>query len=262
MSFQLNGGENFYINRQLEDPLDTNTYYVRAYIRKASDDSLIDTVDLDDKGDQRFRKVWHVPNYTDHTWITITTRVYTDSGYTTESNLYAREEQTFLIQTRWSRAFGSGGGADVDYKRIKKLIKEEVENIKFPELPEPKIITKYNTVQEKIIVDLSPLTKQLKVISESIDIIRNKKDKDVNFTPVSNEIKALGDMLVKTIKVAPEADLTPILRAIDGISTSLSTEMGDIKKNTEKEEIVVDKRKEKLLKRRNVFLGKTQLNRI
>jgi hypothetical protein len=260
----LNPGEKFVIARQLDDPLDTATYYVRAYIRKTSDDSLIATVDLTDKGDQRFRGEWPVAQYNDPTYITITTKCFTNAGYTTESDVYRRNEEMYLIQQRWNMAFGGGGGgADVDYKRIKeiveKIIVEKIALIKMP-VPEIKNITKYNTVREKFEIDLSPITKQIKELSNEIQIIKNKKDKDVNFAPVASDIKQLGLLITKVIKDQPQVDFSDILMAINSLSrvitdnnSNLGEKVKKIENNTEKPG--PDILKEKLKKRRAIFLG-------
>jgi hypothetical protein len=258
---QLKPNEIFSITRQLDNPIDSNLYYVRAYIRNARTDVLLATVNLTDKTEQRFRGDWEVP--TDPTgqgfYITITTKVFTDNLYTTESEDYGRKEEQFLIQDRMNPnlGFGGGGGTRVDYERIKKMIVEELSKIK---IPEPKVtnLTKYNTVREKIEIDLSPLTKLLKSIQAEVEVIRNKKDKDVNFAPITSDIRGLGQLLTKTIKTLPDPQSVEILRAIKEVNDFLGQSnagIEDIKQNTKKVIIPVDYTKEKLKKRRNIFLG-------
>src|SRR3712207_5094711 len=118
----LNPLEEFVIARQLNDPADTNTYYVQAVIRNAKTDAVIATVNLDNKGSQRFTKTWQVVQ--DPTglglYVTITTTVYTDSSYSTKSTTYGVEQHEHLIQDRINPWLRTGGGADVDYKRVRK----------------------------------------------------------------------------------------------------------------------------------------------
>ena len=104
-------GTIFPITRQLGDPEDTATYYVRAFVRNAQNDVLLKTINLTDKGDQRFRGEWEVPYHAGSDYyITIETRVYSDSGYTTEvvgDFYYERLEDKFLVG---NKILGGGGG--------------------------------------------------------------------------------------------------------------------------------------------------------
>ena len=122
---QLTPGETFAIVRQLADPSDTGTYYVRATIRNARTDALIDTKDLTDRGGQRFSVEYQVPSKSsDPVWISISTRVYTDSGYTTLNTVYGQEIETHLVELR-QQHFG-GGGAGVSYKKIEEIVRAVV----------------------------------------------------------------------------------------------------------------------------------------
>src|SRR3990167_11298322 len=111
----LEPGEYTGISRQLADPNDSTTYYVRAIIRNARTDATIDTVDLDSKGLGRYQAEWHVTSTVPAGgfFISITTYVYTDSGYTTLSTDYSAESNTYLIEPR-AKHFGGGGGASVN----------------------------------------------------------------------------------------------------------------------------------------------------
>lgn len=204
----LTPGEKFVITRQLEDPLDIATYYCRAYIRKALDDSLLTTVNLTDKGEQRFRGEWDVLQYNDPTYITISTKVFTNSGYTTESNLYGRVEETFLIQQRWSIALGGGGGADVSYKKIREIVKEEVAN--YPKLEE---------------IDLKPIFVAIKTIEKAIKAIKIPeypkiefpKQEEIDFFPVLEKLESVKDVL-STLK---NTDLSPVVSYLHSIEGSV-----------------------------------------
>jgi hypothetical protein len=61
--------------------------------------------------------------------VTITTRVYTDSGYTTLDTLNGQGSDTYRV--KYEQAFGAvgGGGATVDYEKIRKMIQEELGKI-------------------------------------------------------------------------------------------------------------------------------------
>lgn len=134
--------EYFPISRILPDPADTATYYIRAVIRNAKTFATIDTINLTDQGSRIFSYNWQAPADPSGQglFITITTLVYTDSGYTTKSDLYGEEQDTFLIYDRFRTAqtiaaqvnamLGGGTSADIDYKKIRKIVDEAVAPIK------------------------------------------------------------------------------------------------------------------------------------
>lgn len=152
---QLNPGEVFPIVYQLNDPSDTGTYYVRAVIRNARTGATIETVNLTDDTGQRFSYPWTVIQDSSGLglFITITVTVYTDSGYTAKAVNYGIVDTTHLIHERVNRSFGGGGGVSVDYKRIAKMIKDEVAKIKIKDSDFTPILTSL-TKSEKNIISL------------------------------------------------------------------------------------------------------------
>jgi hypothetical protein len=135
---QLSPQENFIIARQLEDSADTNTYYIRAVIKDASN-STIKTIDLVDRGSQFFSKSWQVCPDTvgNGKWITIQTDVYDDAAYTTKSTLYGTRLDTYLVQQRVNAGITlGGGGADISYNKVREIFKEELKKLKIPEFKE------------------------------------------------------------------------------------------------------------------------------
>jgi len=232
---QIQPGKQFTIARQLGDPADTNTYYVRAYIRKASDDSSLATVDLTNKGDQRFRGVFDVPYFVDPVYITVTTKVFTDSGYTTESQDYQRVENLYLVQSRVTN-MGGGGDVRIDYKKlaqtvkdllpepketdlsfikaefknlpdiVKKIVMENIQSIKIPEYKPQKI-----EFPPQIITDLSPVLSAISKLEQSISRLEN-----ADLEPI---ISYLHD-LEKVIKESK--DIEEFKKSILDISKSVS----------------------------------------
>ena len=199
---QLRPSEQFTIVRQLDDPFDTTTYYVRAVVRNLSDDSVLETINLTDNGSQRFSKAWSVvsDNTGDGRWISITTTVYTNSGYTTKSESYREQAETYLVQERWNpfkhrNLFG--GGADVDYKRIRKIITEELSNAHIEEF------AKMATTEF-----IRPLTKTLGDLTEQVEniteLIQSMKDtmRDMNtgryqVRDLDTKVQTLGGALAR-----------------------------------------------------------------
>lgn len=198
MPLQLRPTETFVITAQIPDPNDSNTYYIRAYVRNAKTDELLTTVNLTDQGEQRFRGTWEVPADPsgEGFYVTITKKVFTDAPYITESPRYGRDEQLYLIQERYNPFLaGGGGGSDINYKTIRKIIKEEIEN-KIPKIDLDPIIKAIQETQKRIetiefpVIDLSPLIELTKLNSKEI-------------------INKIGAIRI------PENDLTPLIRTLD-----------------------------------------------
>ena len=207
-------GKKFIITRQLGDPADTGTYYVRAFIRNAETDTLLATVNLTDKGDQRFRGEWNVPyKQIDDYFITITSFVYTDSGYTTESEDYERVEDQYQVAQK--QLGGGGGGGTIvkkpDYNEIRKIIKEEIEIIKFPELK----------------VDLSPIISNLNEVIESVEAIKNKeypKQEKIDLNPILEKILGIEreiTFLNKKASLLENTDLNPVISYMQDLDASI-----------------------------------------
>lgn len=230
---QLRPGEQFVIVRQLDDPTDTTTYFVRAVVRNLSDDTVLETINLTDNGSRRFSKAWSVisDNTGDGRWISITTTVYTDSGYTTKSDNYREQAETYLVQERWNpfkhrNLFG--GGADIDYKRIRKIISEEVAQLGTEE-----------AVKEIVGEILTPALKQLQTLSQSIrdaskaaehvaDDLQNI-DFENRMEKIGKEIKMLFSQIkIPEPKEPKEPDLTPLTGRVDRIIGTLSREIARV----------------------------------
>lgn len=147
---QLRPGESFPITYRISDPSDTGTYYVQAKIYNSRTNSLLATVNLADQGNGRFQNNYQVPGDSSGQgfYIDINVNVYDDSGYTSKSANYQQENRQYLVQERVNPfRFGGGGGADIDYKRIAKIISEVVATIKFPDMS-AKMQEVYDCVKE------------------------------------------------------------------------------------------------------------------
>lgn len=178
---QLNPREYFMVVRQIEDPSDSTTYYVRAVIRNAHTDEILATLDLEDKGSRRFVKPWLVPADPSGNgfWVDILTAVYTDSAYTVPSTSYGQNSDTHLVQERVNANLNQGGfaGPDISYKKIREIVAEETKKaLKKQVFPKP--------------LDVSGLIKE-----------------------VHTDLKATMG-LIKAIDIPGPTDLTPVMLAI------------------------------------------------
>ena len=198
---QLRPTEYFPIVRLIGDTQDSATYYVKAIIRNSDTGAIIDTISLTDQGSRRFSKKWQVTADLsgEGFYVDITTTIYTDSGYTTKAPDYAEESETYLIQERYNTVFGngSGGGVDIDYKKVRKIIQDEIKMIVIPE-------------QEK--VNLSSIEAGVRRVISKIDGIRFPEQKETDLSVVIKEIlntrKAIDD---KHIPEPEKIDLMPII---------------------------------------------------
>lgn len=216
---QLRPAEYFTIARGLSDHTDAGTYYVRAVIRDAKTDALIATVNLEDQGNRRFSYPWQVPEDPsgEGFYILITTTVYTDSGYTTKSENYGEEFTTHLVQDRLNANL-LGGTPDFDYKKIQKMMSEELAR-QLAAMPKC----------EHEEGDNSAVLGAIEMVRQMIGSINIPEAKAVNFDPV---LQAMGgvERLIRGIEIPkPEkVDLTPVLTAISAVMAKFENTLATI----------------------------------
>lgn len=205
---QLEPGEYFGIVREIADPNDTGTYYVQAVIRDARTDALISTVNLTDRGSNRFSKEFQVPSVGIGVgrYISITTYVYTDADYTTYSDAYSRESDTYLISPRAAHLGGGGGpGADF-YRGIFRKLMQEFLALFLAGIPKLDIEPLAQAIRDAQKAQGTPLS------LDDIESVILKHKINVPAFDDSRIIQAIAD------KVIPEhipTDLQPVLDAIE-----------------------------------------------
>lgn len=208
--------EQFTIVRQLGDHTDPTTYYVRAFVRNSIDDTILKTINLTDKGGNRFKAIYEIPADISGFgfYIDITTSVYTDDTYAVKSTTYLDENETYLVFDRIVRPGGNGGGgADVDYKKIQKMITKAENDIieAFPEMKE---------------TNLEPMMLALNEMSTAISKIKPEKADKVNLTPVIMAITTAQKAVIEAIankEVTDPTDLSPVMDAIESKEVDLSS---------------------------------------
>lgn len=236
--------EFFTIVRQLPDPSDSSTYYVRAVIRNARTDVIIDTINLTDRGSRRFSLPWQTPADTSGLgfYIAVCTSVYTDAGYTIKSDSYGEEMQTYLIDNRFRNLGGGGGGDGVDYTKLRKILKEVLTTFEWSsvfslssvlEAIKALGVSKLGQLISKSNDKLDVLQSKIDHIGEGVDAIEPAEPTDL--TPV---LQAIADKPVTP--AAGEVNFTPILEAISAFRDAFDTtdiqaivkEMPEVAKNT------------------------------
>lgn len=207
---QIAPREYYPIVRQLYDPLDETTYYVRATIRNENTGQTIATEDLTDLGNQLFQKRWQAPGDTSGLgfWISISTRVYTDSGYTTLSQNHEQMVETHLIFDR-SRPLGggsSGGGEGVSYKKIKETVSELLDERKKKEEKANKKEEPEEEPEPEEKIDLGPLMEMMSGISVSISEIASNMATRDNFDALTGNMKEVKDQVIELQTERNEGD--------------------------------------------------------
>ena len=210
---QLSPNENYPIFHGIINHLDTGTYYVRTVIYDA-DYNLLATVDLEDQGSQNFLKMWKVPYdnvFQKGKFILLVTSTYTDSSYTTKSENYGDEFQTHLVQERWNLATNAslGGGSSsysgITASDVRKVIKKELENIKFPEVEEIKF-----PKQKEYEANFKDITKGLTDIKALVGTLPAQNS---DLRPIVSRLDELVDE-VQMKPVTKETDIKPLLKSI------------------------------------------------
>lgn len=208
---QLKPGEQFTIVRQLDNPADSGTYYVQAVIRNSKTDAILATLELDDKGNQRFTKSWQVsPDPSgEGMYIDVESRVFTDNTYTTYSDVYSKENAVYLVADRplSMGGFGTEMSQEIDYKKIRTIIGEEISGQDKPKAPK---------------IGLSKVMARIDALQAILEGIEPpEKPEPVDFSPLMSEIKQLSDKIgqlidsVDSIEPTPETNLSPVLDKID-----------------------------------------------
>lgn len=217
--------EYFTVVRQIGDPTDSNTYYVRAVIRNARTDALIETINLTDRGSRRFSLPWQVPADPSGQgfYISVLTTVYTDSGYTTKSDVYSEEMETYLIDNRFRNLGGGGGGDDVSYKKIREIFEETIQKFFFTEKGVFKFLPDLAPISRALSsLGLSKLSEWMSKTTNKMDVISVKSD-------VLRE--QIGTIEIPEYK---ETDLSPVLQAIKDIEIPDQVDIETIARSFEK----------------------------
>jgi hypothetical protein len=218
MSLILQPQKAFTVVRQIENHLDSGTYYVQAKIRDAYTDELLETLTLNLTSAQRYKGNWQVCADTsgEGRYVSIVTSVYTDSDFTTKSENYGDEETTYLVQNRVPFGRGAGGGS-LGIADVRRVIREELEkqpkseSIDYERIPKPK--------------DFTDRTDEiLTAIREN----KPEKPEKVNLAPVLEAINQ-AKQAVEAKEVTPATDLSPLLQKLDEKNETDGLDFSEVK---------------------------------
>jgi hypothetical protein len=240
---QLNPRENFTIARGLEDHRDSTVYYVRAVVRNAQTDALLATVDLTNQGDNhRYSHIYQLPAdpLGQGFYILVTTSVYTDAGYTTKSNIYLDRYDTYLVMQRVNpNLAGIGGGVDIDYKRIDrivdKVVEEKLSKLKLPAFPDRFELPAFPEV------DLSEIRTELKSVQDAIRGIKMPEIKPVDLSGMIEKIEKIRVMAANP--VIEDRQLKPFVECLEKMEEMLTAQQEALEQTQEQGEEILEKMK-------------------
>lgn len=138
-------------------------------------------------------------------WIGIVTEVYTDASYTTRATSYLDEFETYLVFDRRNPLTlgGNGGGADVDYKKIDKIVAKHTSAIEIPEQKE---------------VDLSPVFKAILEVKQLIASIKMPtfEQKETDLSLVYQGLDTIQELVLAIeMPEIPKLDLSPVIEKLE-----------------------------------------------
>lgn len=205
---QLNPSQKVPIVYQIDRAvLDSETYYVQAKVRNSVTEAVIKTVNLTHIGSQRFTGTFETPSVDDDLFLDVETKVYTDSGYTTESQLDAVTTAQYVVRESWNRTLaGVGGmaqekssGATVDYQKVREIFVEELTKM----------------MEGKDPADLNPVMLALKNLQDSVDGIETEQD----LSPIVDSIVRIEGIVQQIPK--EHQDIVPVLEGIQNLAFTL-----------------------------------------
>lgn len=201
---------------QLSDPNDTGTYYVRSVVRNSLSGATLNSINLTNGGSGRFTGTFTSPQ--DQTGqgfhIDVTTTVYTDSGYTTPSDVYQKENMKYLVK-RVGTVFGGGGGVDIDYEKIARIVQAIIDKKKF----------------DGKAVDFKPVLEKIASVHKAvkaIEIPEIPEAEKVELAPVMQAIETvktelLGAVAGIDIPEPKEVDFAPVMAAFEALATQVES---------------------------------------
>lgn len=223
MSLILQPQSSFPIVRQIANHLDTDVLYIQAVVRNADGDT-IDTVQLEDKGSQRFQRRYRVPvdSSGQGAYISIITSVYTDAGYTTKSPNYGDEENTYLVFDRVMPAMrgGGGGNSNITIKQVRQVVAEELEKVK-PEPVEPEEDKAPEPESPRFVEILDAIVTVKQAVEDKT--IPEYTEQLISIMSAVAEVK----MAVDEKDVTPETELEPVYEEMDMLKSEVLSELAD-----------------------------------
>jgi hypothetical protein len=222
---QLIPSQPYTLSYFITDHTDNNTYYVRAVVYDAQTGEILDTQNLTRQttNTRLFSKTTQAPGDSSGHGrrIVVVATAYTDSGYTTKSDLYQEQSENYIV-IKAGAGLTLGGGGGIDYYIVREIFTEEIAKlIKVLE----KIISSILAIEELIKLiptdryKLEPLIQsmvELKTLVSQIPL-DNSIDLTEVITGLNNTLQAITDK-----PVTEKTDLTELIDAIEDIKEEIN----------------------------------------
>jgi hypothetical protein len=218
---------------QIVDPSDSTVYYVRAIVYDSLTRTVLATKNLVSQGNGLWSSTVTAP--VDSTGlgrhIHVIIKVYTDSGYTTLSTDYNQQIDKYLVKTQ--RVFGgTGSSGDVDYEKIKNIIKELLKPMIEDDTAENK---KEMALLNKIDKDVTEMCTKMDSMDskDAQDTTENEPPEPVDLSPVITEIGKLKTFVEKGFggikPPEPLSNLSGPLKQMENKIDQVITEIAPLK---------------------------------
>jgi hypothetical protein len=201
---QISPGEPFDIFYFVRNPLDSTAYFVRAKVYDVRTGELLSTIALDQSptNARLFIKTVQAPpdpsGYGRN--IVAIASVYTDSGFTQQSESYEEQEQYYLIK---SVSLVLGSGAGIDMRAMREMV-EDVVSKKLGELPPPEAQKEYPF--EALFGAIGALQREV-----------NRVPKEFDTSGISERL----DAIQAAISAIPQPEKPDLSRIIEAVNSAL-----------------------------------------
>jgi hypothetical protein len=235
---------NYVITRQIYNERDFGQVWIKAWVRDAdTDEALVDGVEMTEATDEigRFKYTFKLPADPSGNGrqLRVITVVYEDSGYTSRNVNYQVEENNIVVRDMNIMGHSGGGGSDIDYKKVREIVKEELAKLPpYPKLDLSDVIKEIKTSVKSILsqiraipeADLTPIEEQIGQLVKAISNIPPAPEpKDFDYSKLEDIKSALKKIntdivvLEKQPKIERLKDFTEIKKAVS--ETNKTTEL-------------------------------------
>lgn len=213
----ISPSKQFVIERHLNNPSDTNTYYCKAVVTNTLTGEVLQTINLTDNGGLYYTGKWVTPGDPSGTGlqVTVSTTIYTDAGYTTVSVVYGTEKDSYIVQfIPGVRGVGVASGYQaeaVDYKKMESTMRKVVgDMVKIPETKMPEQYDDSNVMD--LLSTVHDIVSKINIPKDKSDEIVSKITNHPNFANLSK----IGDLpeRLKSLMVIPK-QLESVIKLAD-----------------------------------------------
>jgi len=237
---------NYVITRQIYNERDFGQVWVKAWVRDAiTDEALLDGVEMEESSDEigRFKYTYKLPADPSGNGrqLRVISVVYEDSGYVSRNPNYQVEENNIVVRDMNVMGHSGGGGSDIDYKKVREIVKEELD--KLPPYPSNGLSEIRRAIKEavKTIVreidnipeaDLSGIEDNISQLVKAISNIPPQEDFDYSKIDEIKRKLSILEASVLDININPKIerlkDYNDIKKAVSEVNKNSETLLNEI----------------------------------